>query len=415
MARTSTAFPLLRTYLGMASRSLKLIIINALSLLSLSATLAGFSLQNTYLVVVSFAGLAIGLAAIVVSAISWHRSVQDLRLHREPRPARLLEIPRRLADAGYEIIFRRGQPQDALLTSPQVNHALFNGSTGKFLVEPRRFRPSLPNTVAYVLLREFTQQRSVVLFNALKVRLATDLMLAPSGSLEAVKVQPTRYFDTMITNNSIGVMITSCRTRDITFDGTEACFPRHLVPVCDQSSCANQIGTSTIAVTADHYLVLVEQSRRSNLSRNLLAPSGSGSADWKDAEHISDLQQFVKRAAGRELTEECGLTETAISWMRIIGFGRILQLGGLPQFFCLAKLECLYERIKISRPERSLIDYHIKLDVYGKGQTEARAILEAIRSLRKQGHRISSSLWWNSELLERLPADSLRDAFANAS
>lgn len=411
--QTSTPFPLLRTYLSTVGRSLKIVVINLLNLISISATLVGLSLQNIDLIVVSSVSLIVGLLAIGVTTITWYRAVQDLRLHYDPQSARLLRVSERLADSGYEILSRRSQPQDALLTSPQINSALFNGSTSALLSDHRRFRPRHPAAIAHVLLREFTQRKSVILFNGTKVRLVEEPLLTPGGSLTSIKVQPTRYFHTMITNNAVGVRLTSYRTRHDVFDGTKSCFPRRQVPICDQSPCSNQIGASTIAITSDDYLVLVEQGRRSNLSGNLLAPSGSGSADWKDIENISDLRQFVKHIAMRELVEECGLTDFDISWLRIVGFGRLLRLGGLPQFFCLARLNCRFEQIKVRRSERSLIDYHIKVDAYYGKQEGFEAVLEVIRRLCKEDRRISSSLWWNLELLKRLPTDALQGAFAD--
>src|SRR5262249_48500616 len=163
------------------------------------------------------------------------------------------------------------------------------------------------------------------------VRIVAEPLLDNSGELTAVHIQPTRYFDTVITNNSLSYALWSRRDRDEKFNGHEFCFRGHTIPECSDSSCANQVGASTLAVTSDGYLVITEQGRKSAQAPGELAPSGSGSADWRrDARSRTELHAFVKDFAGRELTEECGLKRENIEWLKIIGYGRLLRRGGLP-------------------------------------------------------------------------------------
>jgi hypothetical protein len=143
-------------------------------------------------------------------------------------------------------------------------------------------------------------------------------------------------------------------------------------------------------------------------------PSGSGSADWKDLDGTQDLREFVSRVATRELQEECGLAPADIAWLRVLGYGRLIARGGLPQFFCLARLSCSFRDIQVTRSERALTECHLPVDVGGDGSRYA-AIQSAVTDLRRDGHRLFSSLWWALELLARLPEADVEDAFATAA
>ena len=413
--RSSTPFPLLRTYLSVVRRKFRFALINALNLVSIALTVIGFSTENLVIEMISIAGLSIGVIAILVTTTGWYREVRDLHVDYLPalslRQVKSIKIPSRLLDSDYELLPRRSTPSDALLTSRRINRALLSGASCGLRHRREYFGATHPAPVTHVLLREFTQTKSVILFNGRKIRLASDLMLSNDDSLSITEIQPTRYFETMVTNDSLSVRLTSHKTRGEVFTGSNFCFPRHTIPACDQSACANQIGASTIAVTSDDYLVVGEQGRRSNIAKNMLSPSGSGSADWKDVGKLRDLQQLVKRFATRELMEECGLTGEDVTWLKIIGYGRLIRRGGLPQFFCLAKLNCSFDKIRITRSERGLTDYHNFIDVHEGKRSHYQAIQMAVKELQAEDHRVSSSLWWNLELLSLIPENDIDIAF----
>jgi hypothetical protein len=413
--RSSTPFPLLRTYLSTVHRKFRFIFLNALNLASIALAVIGFSTQNLTVEIISIGGLLIGVIGVAVTTWPWYKAVQDLYVQYLPRlslrQVKSIKIPRRLLDSDYELLLRRGTPSDALLTSMRINRALFSGASSNLRVQKEHFRAPHPAPVTHVLLREFTQKKSVILFNGRKIRLASDLMFNDDGSLMSITIQQTRYFETMVTNDSLRVRLMSNKTHGEVFVGNTFCFPEHEIPTCEQSACANQVGASTIAVTSDEYLIVVEQGRRANISKSMLSPSGSGSADWKDVGELTDLQQLVKRFAARELAEECGLTSEDVAWLRIVGYGRFIRRGGLPQFFCLAKLNCSYEKIRVTWSERGLTDRHERIDVHEGKRSQYDSIQMAVKELRKEDYRISSSLWWNLELLSLVPEGSIENAF----
>lgn len=409
----STPFPLVRTYLSRAYRKSRFLVFNyALSLIGLALTIIGGSAQS---ILPTVLGIAVTVIGIIGTAITWYRSVRDLQLRRLDddstiRP-RSLKIPERLHDSGYQILTRPGHPSDALLTSWDVNRALYGGvQNPELVVLKRTYHAGHISPVAQVLLKEFTGKSGTVVFNAKKVRIASEPLLDSNGMLTAVHVQPTRYFDTLMTNDSLSFALWSKRGHRDVFNGHEFCLPSHSVPECSESLCANQVGASTLAFTADGYLVITEQGRKSNVAAGQLTSSGSGSADWRDIQGCADLQQFVRKFAGRELVEECGLEREDVEWLKVIGYGRLLYRGGLPQFFCLAKLRCEFADIRITRPEHPLTNRHLKLDCSHQ-PLHGTAIRDAVIKFARTAGAMSTPLWWNLTLLSQIQEeDPLEDS-----
>ena len=131
--RSSTPFPLLRTYLSVARRKFRFALINALNLVSIALTVIGFSTENLVIEMISIAGLSIGVIAILVTTIGWYREIRDLHVDYLPalslRQVKSIKIPSRLLDSDYELLPRRSTPSDALLTSRRINRALLSGAS----------------------------------------------------------------------------------------------------------------------------------------------------------------------------------------------------------------------------------------------------------------------------------------------
>ncbi|MDQ7809626.1 hypothetical protein Q5425_38375 [Amycolatopsis sp. A133] len=119
----------------------------------------------------------------------------------------------------------------------------------------------------------------------------------------------------------------------------------------------NLIGASTVAITTDGRLVVTQQSAANMASRNMLAPSGSGSAEPKDFRGADRLvlAQLAINTATRELTEETGIAAGEVEWSSLLGFGRWLDKAARGELLCVTFLNIdshTVERKRIHRAER---------------------------------------------------------------
>jgi 8-oxo-dGTP pyrophosphatase MutT (NUDIX family) len=328
----------------------------------------------------------------------------ELTLSATPGHARA-RVPRELRRAGYGILLRPGHPGDGLLTSATVNEALRRGWDAPLLISDDEFTAVLPPGVRRALLRRFTGQKDTVLFNGAKVRLASDPVPGGDGRLDPVAIQRTRYFETLVTNEAASLAVTAGDGRTV-FSGPGLCFPGGVVPPCRDSRCANHYGAVTLALTSDGYFVITGQGSANAIHPGLWTASGSGSADWDDTRGAAGLQDLVLATAVRELTEETGLARADVESIRLIGYGRALARGGIPQFYLLARLRRGHGETRITRSERDLVAFHTAL--YLGRQPPFRPAMAAVREeLLTRGDQVSSSLWWCADLLSRLTEEDL--------
>jgi len=187
-------------------------------------------------------------------------------------------------------------------------------------------------------LQKFSQS---VTFNSQKVRLKSDLSVEAIATRRGVIVQPTDYYSSLCTNEMAGWEIWARHPQRRLFDGLGLMSRDGIVTDFRESACSNHIGVSTLAITADGEIIVPVQPATSAYSANLLVPSGSGSADWRDfARRDMTFQSLLARAMERELSEECGLLNRADVQVntRVIGFARVLNQGGIPEFFGVSSL-----------------------------------------------------------------------------
>lgn len=350
-----------------------------------------------------------GQSALTAKAVStWYTRVRGYDTQRRPdNGPPVAGVSPTLQDSGYEILTRPGRPADSLLTSMRVNAALRHGACAALLAGTEYFRPQLPPGIRHILLEQFTRKKNQVLFNGRKIRLKSDPLLDAPGSLRPVPIQPTGYFDTLATNDALQITVTGRDGRTV-FSGQEFCFPGGTVLGCGEGNCANQFGTTALALTSDDYFVIAGQGTGNAIHPGKWTAPGSGSADWADTRGVTDLQDLIRAAAVRELAEETGLAPDGIGWIRVIGYGRLLERGGLPQFFFLARLTCSLAALRITRSERALVGYHAQLH-FGPGPPYRAAVAAVRAELLRNNARVSSSLWWCTELLARLPEEDLSE------
>jgi 8-oxo-dGTP pyrophosphatase MutT (NUDIX family) len=117
----------------------------------------------------------------------------------------------------------------------------------------------------------------------------------------------------------------------------------------------NLIGASTVAITIDGRLVGTQQSAANMASQNLLAPSGSGSAEPKDFKgaHRLPLSQLAINAATRELSEEAGISPGEMQSSHPLGYGRWLDKAARGELLCVTFLNIDSHAVKQKRLHRA--------------------------------------------------------------
>ena len=410
----SHPYPRLRSFMSGLYRLARFVCLKyALGIISLLLPVYGFT-ENLSINIVS---VLISLTGIYITLRLWLADMHRYYVWRlRPIDSREIEDHRirvsgAMAKSGYDIIPRPGEHGYALVTSERINHALLHGASSKINLEKNEFHASHhPQEVGDVIFREH-KKKHAVLFDDKKIRIASEPMIDENGSLIPIRIQPTSYYDTLLTNDAHDMSVRYGLNQNKIFDGREFCFPNNIVPECSLSQCSNHVGMSTIAITSDHYIVIVGQKEGNVFSQKKWSPSGSGSADWKkDVRDFDDLQEFVRYAAKRELTEECKLDVDDVVSIRLIGYGRMLERGGLPQFFCLAKLSCSFDKVKISKPERPFIDFHDR--IYLNQRSSRREAIDEIRNeLLDRSYIVSATLWYCFELLAGMSDVDLETTF----
>lgn len=174
-------------------------------------------------------------------------------------------------------------------------------------------------------------------FNGPNVRLCTDIDQDFLEQERPAIVQRSNFFSLLCSNEltrwDIEAPEGTFRFReDYLFDSTGD-FRR-----LDSSKLDNSVGVSTLAITTDDHLVLTLQTTRSQASAGRLAPSGSGALEPRDYPDSSLLQELICRGAVRELREETTIPRAAIGRSAVVGYGRWLDRGAKPEFFCVTAL-----------------------------------------------------------------------------
>jgi len=185
------------------------------------------------------------------------------------------------------------------------------------------------------------------------------------------------------------------------FDGLSFISNNGIILGFQESKCSNHIGVSTLAFTSDGKMVITIQSAESAQSAKLLAPSGSGSADLNDLkQQPKTFQTFIASAMERELLEECGIINDGdeLGKAHLIGFARLLNRGGKPEFFGVSFLNVPFDSLRITSKEAVFIADIAGIRVNRKKIQEFKDALNRFRKEREG--TFSFLLYLNLRFLE---------------
>lgn len=148
-------------------------------------------------------------------------------------------------------------------------------------------------------------------------------------------------------------------------------------------------------------------------SAGYLAPSGSGSADYADLNGTrGSLQEFIRRATERELREECGIGDLKYTIRtELIGFCRVLDRGGLPEFFSVSFIDADHAALHVPKSESPYIAH---IDRRRINRESVNTVLDEVRQYREGSHvqSLSLQLYLNLVFLEDY-LESAPASFAN--
>lgn len=312
------------------------------------------------------------------------------------------------------------------IDSNETNMFLFDGSFRKdraIKLQKRRSSFRIPDKVRPLVAAIFRQalheSSNRRLFNGSLLRLNTDIL--PPNTKE-VEVQKAKYFDGLCTHEIVFKRASHSDNTSMNFYGESLLLDEkgEMIELW-KSHCANFMGASTMAVTSDRQLLIGIQGDRSMINANRYTPSGSGSVDYKDFSRYESmngtspsLQELVAFAAERELREECAIPESVDIRTYVIGYARLLERGGKPDFFCISFIDvCASEIVdhfkeRLNLPEYALTNEPKTIEVHN-GQTISKALsayLNDVRAEQPNEHRISIQLQLSCtyiQNLEKLP------------
>jgi 8-oxo-dGTP pyrophosphatase MutT (NUDIX family) len=171
--------------------------------------------------------------------------------------------------------------------------------------------------------------KNILLINNRKVGLASDISASIEGEISVYKVD---YFDSLLTNEIAGKACHVGNTDVFKVD----------FPVLEAQSLAsvhwlaNHIGVSTllIAGTKEKFIYIQYQNHGNNASGGMMAPSGSGSLEWKDCSPAFNAS--LMSGMVRELSEELGVEKIVDLRTVVMGFFRWYDRALKPEFVGLS-------------------------------------------------------------------------------
>jgi 8-oxo-dGTP pyrophosphatase MutT (NUDIX family) len=289
------------------------------------------------------AGLIIGVLGFVVGAASLTEEVWGLRQRWNrfelvsvvSNFPETVEPPAELPDARYVRASGRGTmlvdwPTGARLSAEAIPAVLD--------VEAYRLPAALREVAPHALRQA---KRGALFFNGDVLCLMEDPAPRQDALAQPIALQRGTFFDAVCSNELCRYRVVNRATGEETdVRARELVTQSGRLVSLAESRLANMIGVSTIAITADGYMLYVHQSNRNTASQSMLAPAGSGTAEPSDVPDRPDftLQEVIVTAMERELREETGVLPGDIAETTLTGYGRWLERGAKPEFFGTTRL-----------------------------------------------------------------------------
>jgi hypothetical protein len=287
----------------------------------------------------------------------------------------------------------------AIVYSPAINQLLESSSNPVVFTEvPFDVHPLVRELLPSFILSmpETTLDTS----DDAKVRLYTDLTVDLLRGSGKVFLQRTSYFRDRLSNTlaNYRVRLDGRELLNLRQEAVDA--DRRLVSL-KESTLSNQLGSSTLLITADSTIVFLRQGNRVAENAGRLAPAGSGSFDLPKQRSNLNFQAFARDEAKRELCEECGLTSGDVVAIHLCGYGRYLYRNGKPELFCIAVTGRSSQSIEVPLREWDYQQRHVERHGF-EGNLSAANVVRGLDKLRlrleKGGpgfEQVSGPLYWS--------------------
>ena len=343
--------------------------------------------------------------AIIVSSLLLFREVKNIRKKTwdylyltKYYETDKLKFSDKYDDLGYKFIKKVEKEKKIAIYSKDINNRLLNSKLEYSLEKKEFVVPFEAQRIRAFVIND----KKGICTNDKKIKLCSESFRCD----KKIKLMYTDYFSSECTNEIASSKIgpKSNDSNEIVFEGPKLWVDDNIILDLKKSKCSNHIGISTIAITKDSCLLLIYQSKDSAQSSNKLVSSGSGSAEREDLiATTNNFSKFITDAMERELLQEIGFGNVKkedrlkyIKKTKIIGFSRLLDRGGKPEFFGFTILNVLSKDCKPKGKEELFVSKIKKVDVKLK---ESKNFVDRLNRYLDNDVDISISLFLNIKFL----------------
>lgn len=144
-------------------------------------------------------------------------------------------------------------------------------------------------------------------------------------------------------------------------------YPEQIIVESSDSILFNGVGVSTIALTTDAHIVVIQESAQ-NMDQNRRArpraPSGSGGLEPIDMSRSSNVREVLEAGAARELMEEAAVSDSELESTHFLGFGRWLTKAANPEAFCVTFLKASSSQMRGRKINKGESGYVRRIETY---------------------------------------------------
>lgn len=233
--------------------------------------------------------------------------------------------------------------------SPVVNN-LIEKKENPVLILNKKFELNKNlKKIAPFVLNEFSKVKNTRIFEN-KLRLVDDITVGSLIENTDIRLQQTDYFSGLCSNEVCGWDIFYKGDNREIFQGKSVIANRNLIINLIDSPCANIIEINSLLLTADGKLLIKKQSNSYAYNFEQFIPTVSKSINMKQLNKDKTLQALIKDFIDYEIARDSRYSSENFSHF-LVGYTRLLNRGGKPEFFAVSKTHLSSDEIIASNKE----------------------------------------------------------------